>query len=54
MRYVPYEWRAADIVGGAPALDFVNTASRWTTRPVDRLDGPAGFAEWSGIAGLLG
>lgn len=42
------------MIGGNAALDFVNTASKWSSAaPVDRLDGAAGFAEWARIAGLL-
>lgn len=54
MRFSPYPWAARDIVGGNPALDFVNTASGWSSGdPVDRLDGAAGFAEWAHVAGLI-
>jgi predicted RNA-binding Zn ribbon-like protein len=43
------------MVGGDIALDFVNTASAWTTGdPVDRLGGLDGLAEWASAAGLVG
>jgi len=54
MRFSPYPWAARDMIGGNPALDFVNTASKWSSgEPVDRLEGAAGFVEWAGLAGLL-
>jgi predicted RNA-binding Zn ribbon-like protein len=54
MRFSPYPWATRDIVGGNPALDFVNTASGWSSGdPVDRLDGAAGFADWAHVAGLV-
>jgi predicted RNA-binding Zn ribbon-like protein len=53
MKFLPYEWKAADMIGGSPAVDFVNTASNWTGETVDRLDGPKGFAAWAALAGLI-
>ena len=41
------------MIGGNAALDFVNTASNWSTEPVDRLGGAVGFAKWVKVAGLL-
>lgn len=53
MRFSPYRWSTADMVGGDPALDFVNTASAWASGdPVDRLGGAEGLADWAAIAGL--
>lgn len=48
-----HEWRAADFVGGHPALDFLNTvADTGKTRAEDKLvDWPAVRA-WAGKAGL--
>lgn len=41
------------MVGGDPALDFVNTASAWASGdPVDRLGGAGGLADWAVVAGL--
>lgn len=55
MRFSPYSWAARDMIGGNPALDFVNTASKWSSgEPVDRLEGAAGFVEWAHVAGLVG
>lgn len=54
MRFSPYRWSKADIVGGAPALDFVNTASAWASGdPVDRLGGAEGLVDWAVVAGLV-
>ena len=53
MKFSPYDWTADDMIGGNPALDFVNTVSGWRDAPVDRLDGPGGFADWVAAAGLL-
>ncbi len=53
MKFSPYDWAETDMIGGNAALDFVNTASRWATEPVDRLGGAEGFAKWARIAGLL-
>ncbi len=53
MKFSDYHWTAADMIGGNPALDFVNTASEWGNDPVDRLGGPAGLGAWAGFAGLL-
>lgn len=49
-----HEWRAADFVGGHPALDFLNTvADTGKTRDEDKLvDWPAVRA-WAEQAGLL-
>lgn len=41
------------MIGGNAALDFVNTASKWSSEPVDRLGGAQGFANWVKVAGLL-
>ena len=41
------------MIGGNAALDFVNTASAWTSDTVDRLGGPEGFSDWAAAAGLL-
>lgn len=42
------------MVGGDPALDFVNTASNWRSDdPVDRLGGYEGFADWAATAGVI-
>lgn len=42
------------MIGGNPALNFINTASAWSSGdPVDRLGGAGGFAEWAEIAGLI-
>ena len=49
-----HEWRAADFVGGHPALDFLNTvADTGKTRDEEKLvDWPAVRA-WAAKAGLL-
>jgi len=49
-----HTWRAADFVGGHPALDFLNTvADTGKTRDEDKLvDWPAVRA-WAGKSGLL-
>ncbi len=41
------------MIGGNAALDFVNTASNWSSEPVDRLGGAEGLAKWVQVAGLL-
>jgi predicted RNA-binding Zn ribbon-like protein len=58
VEFTPYPWKTADMIGGSPAVDFVNTASNWKDAapgrgPVDRLDGASGFADWAEIAGLI-
>ncbi len=54
MRFSPYAWSKADMLGGDVALDFVNTASEWASGdPLDRLGDLGGFANWSAIAGLV-
>lgn len=53
MRFSPYAWTKADMLGGDVALDFVNTASKWSSGdPVDRLGGLSGLAAWAETAGL--
>lgn len=53
MRFSPYPWTAKDMIGGNAALDFVNTASAWSSGdPVCRLGGPGAFADWAALAGL--
>lgn len=43
-----------DLVGGHPAVDFVNTVHDWTTpSPRDYLGDYADFLRWNEIAGLL-
>ncbi len=43
------------MIGGNPALDFVNTAAYWDSGdPEDRLGGPEGLGKWAALAGLLG
>lgn len=42
------------MIGGNAALDFINTASKWSGGdPVDRLGGPLAFGEWAEAADLL-
>jgi predicted RNA-binding Zn ribbon-like protein len=42
------------MLGGDPAIDFINTASDWASGdPIDRLGGIEGFADWVEIAGLV-
>ena len=42
------------MLGGDPAIDFINTASDWASGdPVDRLGGIEGFADWAELAGLV-
>lgn len=53
MRFSAYEWKEADMAGGSPAIDFVNTVSSWSSDPVDRLDGAQEFARWAAVAGLI-
>lgn len=55
MKFAPYDWSEKDMIGGNAALDFVNTVSNWNNgqAPADRLEGPLGFGEWAGLAGLL-
>ncbi len=53
MRFSPYAWTKADMIGGDVALDFINTASKWSSGdPVDRLGGLSGLAAWAETAGL--
>lgn len=53
MRFSPYAWTKADMLGGDAALDFVNTASQWSSGdPVDRLGDLSGLAAWAEAAGL--
>jgi len=43
------------MLGGDPAIDFINTASDWASGdPADRLGGPAGYVDWAETAGLIG
>ena len=51
--FSPYDWTGADMIGGNPAIDFTNTASEWSSEPLDRLGGADGFAKWVKVAGLL-
>lgn len=54
MRFSPYQWTKADLIGGNLALDFVNTASQWASGdPIDRLGGPEGLADWALVAGIV-
>lgn len=53
MRFSAYAWKPSDLVGGDPAVDFVNTASEWSKEPVDRLGGFSGLADWALVAGVL-
>ncbi|MEZ5920872.1 MAG: CGNR zinc finger domain-containing protein [Parvularculaceae bacterium] len=53
MKFSPYGWSEADMIGGDAALDFINTASGWTGDELtDRLGGMEGFADWAALAGL--
>ena len=53
MRFSPYAWTKADLVGGDLSLDFVNTASAWASGdPIDRLGGAGGLADWAVVTGL--
>lgn len=43
------------MLGGDPAIDFINTASDWASGdPLDRLGGLEGFVDWAEIAELIG
>lgn len=42
-----------DLVGGHPALDFVNTVTSWGADPVDWLDSYGALLEWAVCASLL-
>ncbi len=53
MKFSPYDWTEADMIGGNAALDFVNTVSRWRDEPTDQLGDASGFARWVRVAGLL-
>ncbi|MBR8212381.1 CGNR zinc finger domain-containing protein [Burkholderia cenocepacia] len=49
-----HEWRAADFIGGHPALDFLNTvADTGKTRDEDKLVDWPTVRAWAGKAGLL-
>ena len=48
------EWTQGALIGGHPALDFVNTAGgRTKLRDVERLTDYAVFLRWSGVARLI-
>lgn len=54
MRFSSYDWSEKDMIGGNAAIDFINTASKWSSGDaVDHLGGPDGFGQWAGAAGLL-
>ncbi len=54
MRFSPYSWSPADLVGGDIAIDFINTAADWASGdPIDRLGGLEGLADWARVAGLV-
>ncbi|WGF88316.1 CGNR zinc finger domain-containing protein [Marinivivus vitaminiproducens] len=47
-------WQAADLVGGTPCLDLVNTAGgRTKARDSERLPDVEAALDWAGLAGLL-
>jgi len=50
---IRHDWRAKDLVGGDPALNFANTISGWGTDDEDWLTDYAGFARWALLAGLI-
>jgi predicted RNA-binding Zn ribbon-like protein len=48
-----HEFRDQDLIGGHPALDFVNTMTGRNGTPRDWLADPAVFATWAAKAGVL-
>lgn len=51
---VEQEWRTADLVGGHPALDFVNTAGGATkARDVELFPDYASVLRWCAVSGVL-
>jgi len=53
MKFSAHDWTETDMIGGNSAIDFVNTVSKWSGEPVDRLGGPEAFGDWAALAGLL-
>ncbi len=49
-----HDFRDQDLIGGHPALDFVNTMTGRNGTPRDWLPEPAAFAGWAAKAGILG
>lgn len=51
----PNPLESLEIVGGHPAVDFVNTVHSWRAEPPpDHLHGFDDFIDWNRVAGLLG
>ncbi len=54
VRSEPQIWNAADLVGGHPAIDLINTTGGSTkARDAERLADFPAFVRWSLVAGLL-
>lgn len=49
-----HEFREADLIGGHPAIDFVNTVTGWDVRPRDWILDYAALVDWALFSGLLG
>jgi predicted RNA-binding Zn ribbon-like protein len=53
MRNSATAWKAEDLVGGDPSIDFVNTVSDWSGECVDRLADASALVQWAKVAGLI-
>jgi predicted RNA-binding Zn ribbon-like protein len=53
VRTEPHQFRNRDIIGGDPALDFVNTVTGRDQSPRDWLDSYARLLEWAAFVHLL-
>jgi predicted RNA-binding Zn ribbon-like protein len=49
----PHQFRSRDIIGGDPALDFINTVTGRDQSPRDWLDSYARLLEWAAFVHLL-
>lgn len=48
-----HEFCESDLVGGHPAVDFVNTVTGWDVRPRDWVPDYAAFVNWARFSGIL-
>ncbi|MBX9403791.1 CGNR zinc finger domain-containing protein [Lysobacter sp. BMK333-48F3] len=53
MRLEPHDFRPADLVGGDPALDLVNTVTARDSEPRDWLDGYPALLDWAARSGAF-
>src|SRR5260370_36258482 len=53
VRIEPHQFRKRDIIGGDPALDFVNTVTGRDQSPRDWLDSYPRLLEWAAFVHLL-